>query len=74
MDVRRIVGANLKRLRIAAGLTQEQLAERSGFSQQYLSETENGKRNPSVVSLYEIGEALGVSLVQLVQTANDQET
>ncbi len=35
MDMRQLVGSNLKRVRQEKGLTQEQLAEVSGFSQQY---------------------------------------
>lgn len=66
MDMRRIVGENVRRARLAAGLTQEQLAERSGFSQQYLSGLEQGKRNPTIVSIYELANALGVSHVELV--------
>ena len=50
-------------------MTQEQLAERSGFSQQYISGLEHGKRNPTIVSIYEIGQALGVSHEQLVAVA-----
>lgn len=45
-------------LRKQAGLTQEQLAERSGFSQQYISKLEKGRRNPTVVTLYEIAQGL----------------
>ena len=67
MDMRRLVGRNLSRLRAAKGWTQEQLAEASGFSQQYLSELERGKRNPTILSLYEIAQALGVSHVELVR-------
>ena len=37
MDMRKLVGRNVKRIRQEKGLTQEQLAERSGFSQQYIS-------------------------------------
>lgn len=66
MDMRKLVGGNLKNARIAAGLTQEELAERSGFSQQYISGLERGKRNPTIVSIYELGQALGVSHEQLV--------
>jgi len=55
------------RLRKAAGLTQEQLAERSGLSQQYISRLEGGHRNPTVVTLHELAEALGVSHVELVR-------
>ena len=67
MDMRKLVGRNAARLRKAAGLTQEQLAERSGFSQQYISKLEQGRRNPTVVTLYELAEALGVSHVELVR-------
>ncbi len=67
MDMRKLVGRNAARLRAAAGRTQEQLAERSGFSQQYISKLEQGRRNPTVVMLYELAEALGVSHVELVR-------
>jgi len=67
MDMRRIVGDNVKAARLAAHLTQEALAERSGFSQQYLSELESGKRNPTIVTIYEIALALGVSHEALVR-------
>ena len=59
MDMRKLVGRNAARLRQAAGLTQEQLAGRSGLSQQYLSDLERGKLNPTVLTLYELAEALG---------------
>lgn len=42
MDMRQLVDRNAARLRKATGLTQEQLAERSGLSQQYLSGLEQG--------------------------------
>ena len=67
MDMRRLVGRNLARIRRAHGLTQEQLEERSGFSQQYLSGLEQGRRNPTVVTVYEIAQALGVSHLDLLQ-------
>jgi transcriptional regulator with XRE-family HTH domain len=40
---------------------------RSGFSQQYLSSLERGRRNPTVITLFELARALGVSHVELVQ-------
>ena len=60
MDMRVLVGENVRRTRKLRGLTQEAFAEKSGFSQQYLSSLENGKRNPSVITLYEIAIALEV--------------
>jgi transcriptional regulator with XRE-family HTH domain len=67
MDMRALVGQNVKRLRLKTGLTQEQFAEKSGFSQQYLSTLERGRRNPSIVTIYELAMALGVSHVELVR-------
>lgn len=67
MDMRKLVGKNLGRLRREKGLTQEDLAALSGLSQQYLSGLERGQRNPTVVTLYELALALGVSHIELVQ-------
>ena len=66
MDMRKLVGDNCARLRKAKGWTQEELAERSGLSQQYLSDLERGKRNPTIVTIYEIAIALEVSHMELV--------
>lgn len=66
MDMRKLVGRNFARLREQLDLTQEQVAERSGFSQQYISGLENGRRNPTIVSLYELALSLGVTQVDLV--------
>lgn len=71
MDMRKLVGRNFTRLRKEKGLTQEELEARSGFSQQYLSGLEQGKRNPTVITLYELSQALGVSHMDLVRP--DQE-
>lgn len=67
MDMRRLVGRNVKAARLKAKLSQEQLAERSGFTQQYLSGLERGQRNPTIVSLYEIAQALGTTPIELLQ-------
>lgn len=66
MDMRRLLGRNAKRARVHAQLTQEQLSERSGFSQQYISDLERGLRNPTIVSLYELAQALHTTPVALI--------
>jgi transcriptional regulator with XRE-family HTH domain len=72
MDMRKLVGRNVKRIRQEKGLTQEQLADLSGFSQQYISGLEQGRRNPTVVSLYELATALGVSHIELVRVIDEE--
>jgi transcriptional regulator with XRE-family HTH domain len=68
MDMRRLVGLNVKRLRERKGLTQEQFAELSGFSQQYISSLERGRRNPTIITIYELSLALGASHMDLVRS------
>ena len=67
MDVRRLVGINFRALRTARGLTQEQAAELTGVSQQYISGLEQGRRNPTVVSVHDIAQALGVEYFELLK-------
>ncbi|WP_237183545.1 helix-turn-helix domain-containing protein [Roseovarius mucosus] len=69
--MRELVGRNFARLRNQKGLTQEQVAERSGISQQYLSGLENGRRNPTVITLHDLAEALGVKPVDLIAPNGD---
>jgi len=66
MDMRKLVCRNCARLRLAKGFTQEQFAEVSGVTQQYVSGLERGRRNPTVITLYHLASALGVSHVELV--------
>lgn len=71
MDMRHLVGRNFARIRRERGFTQEQLEATSGFSQQYLSGLERGKRNPTIVTLYELSQALGVSHLDLLRSDRD---
>jgi transcriptional regulator with XRE-family HTH domain len=68
-DVRRMVGRNVQRLRIAAGLSQAKLAERMGVDRAYVSGLELGQRNPTIVTLWHIAKALEVK----VRTFFDEE-
>lgn len=66
--MRVLVGQNFSRLRQKAGLTQEEVAERSGFSQQFISGLERGHRNPTVVSIFELTQAIGAEPIDLFQS------
>ena len=59
MDIRRVVGKNVRRYRIEAELSQEELAAGMG-EQGYVSRLEAGKRNPTIVEIWHVAEALGV--------------
>ena len=66
MDMRKLVGGNVSRIRKERGLTQEQLSELSGLSQQYISDLERGKRNPTIVTIYELAMAMKVEHLDLL--------
>lgn len=67
MDMRHLVGRNVQRTRSKNRLTQQQLAEISGFSRQSISGLGKGRRNPTLVTLDELAQALGVSHVDLLR-------
>lgn len=66
MDVERLVGWNVQRLRKAKGFSQEELALRIEIvAQSYVSFLEGGHRNPTSVLLYLIAKAIGCSVGDL---------
>ncbi len=66
MDVRERVGLNLQRLRRERELSQEELSHRAKIHQTYLSGVERGRRNPSLLVLDRIAEALGIDVSELL--------
>jgi transcriptional regulator with XRE-family HTH domain len=73
MDMRRVVALNLRRLREKAGLSQEELAARAGLARTYISGIENGRRNPTVIVLYEIATQLGADPRELLDPTITKE-
>jgi transcriptional regulator with XRE-family HTH domain len=66
MDVRSRVGANVKRLREAKGLSQEELAFDAEMHRTYVSGIERGKRNPTVTVVERLADALGAKASELL--------
>ncbi|MFI4992453.1 MAG: helix-turn-helix domain-containing protein [Solirubrobacterales bacterium] len=56
------IGARLQQQRLAAGLTQQQLAVASGIAQADISRIERGQINPTAATLQTLGAPLGVTL------------
>jgi transcriptional regulator with XRE-family HTH domain len=67
MDIRMMVGENVRRCREAAGLSQEELAARMGVEQGYISRLEAGNRNPTIVTVWHAAQALGVGAATLFE-------
>lgn len=66
MDLRVVVGHNIRRERERLGLPQDELAHRAEIHVTYLSGVENGRRNITLNVLERLAAALGVSEAALV--------
>lgn len=62
---RRRFGAAVRKRRLDLGLSQEELAERSGLHRTYISDVERGARNVSLDNIGRIACSLGVSISSL---------
>lgn len=62
---REIIATNLRKFRAIKRISQEELAELSDLSQQYICSIENAKVNPSIFTMMKIAEALNVSVNDL---------
>lgn len=65
MKKKNIVGENIRRLRLKFGLTQEEIALKSGLSQGYINQLESGKRRFTQKSLELIADALSIPMAEL---------
>lgn len=59
-------GAVLRRLRLAAGLTQEQLALEAELRRTYVSILELGQQQPTLTTILKLAAALGLSASEIV--------
>ena len=67
MDMREQVGRNLRRLRQKAGISQEELAFRAELNRGYINGIERFVRNPTVLVLQKIAQALNVEPSDLLK-------
>ncbi len=65
-------GRKIKELRRKKNMTQQELAEKCGFTNSLLSKIENGQTGSAVATLSKIASALGVTLAWLLQEETDQ--
>ena len=61
-------GDRVRKARLALGLSQEKFAFDCGLDRTYISSVERGKRNVSLINIYRIAEALGISPSELLAT------
>lgn len=65
MDVRALVARNIRRLRVAGGMSQEGLALEAGVDRSYMSRLERGLENPTIALLARLSKALQAPIADL---------
>jgi transcriptional regulator with XRE-family HTH domain len=66
-DPRSIIGAAIRKRRLALGLSQEGLAEKSDLHWTYISGVERGQRNISLINIVRVARALGTTASELLE-------
>jgi transcriptional regulator with XRE-family HTH domain len=67
------LGSEIRRRRLALGLTLDDLSERSGLSPHYLSTLENDRRDPHVSTLVAVAKGLRVAAAELLAAVQPAE-
>lgn len=67
MEPKEQLGVNLKRLRLAAGLTQMELSNRSGLDMAEISRLERGVKDPRLSTIVRLATGLEVDARDLVR-------
>lgn len=57
----------MRRIRLAAGLSQDEIAVRMGVEQTYVSGLERGVRNPTLTTMDRAASALNVRITELLE-------
>lgn len=61
-----MLGEELKKARLKAGLTQEQVAARAKISREYVSQMERNRQSPTVEMLLRVCQILGTSASRVI--------
>ena len=69
-----LVARNIRRLRVARGLSQEMLAVDAGIDRTYVSRLERGLENPTVAVLEKLARALSSNIEELFRVPRAGET
>ena len=74
MEIKHLIGIQIKNLRKSKGMTQEEFAEKAGISSKYLSSIERGKENPTLDTLLRLLTLLDIEFTEVFNGKNRQKS
>ena len=72
LTIERAFGEVLRELRKQKKFSQEELAFESGLDRSFISLLETGRQQPSLITIFQLAKALGVSPSQLISSVEEK--
>ncbi|WEV44836.1 helix-turn-helix domain-containing protein [Streptococcaceae bacterium ESL0687] len=72
MDINKIIGKNLKRIRASKGISLASLSDLSTISKGMLSQIENGETNPTINTIWKICSGLNIPYTALLEENTEE--
>jgi transcriptional regulator with XRE-family HTH domain len=72
MEFEKILGEELRKIRVEKGLSQEALGFESDYHRTYISQIERGEKNVSFVAIFKIANALDIKLSELIRNVEER--
>ncbi|MCX6756305.1 MAG: helix-turn-helix transcriptional regulator [Candidatus Nomurabacteria bacterium] len=67
MNSAKKLGENMKKIRVAKGMTQGDICRALDVDRAYISNVESGNKNPTLSTITKLAKALGVSIDELLK-------
>ena len=67
MNSAKKLGENMKKIRLAKGMTQGDICRKLEVDRAYISNIESGNKNPTLSTITNLAKALGVSIDELLK-------
>lgn len=74
MDTKEMIGSRIREIRTKKGMTQEALAEKMGINPKFISSIERGKENPTLNTIINLADSLGVPIGEVFSFLELQDT
>lgn len=73
MEIQELLALNLRRIRVAKNISQDELALLAGVERAYVGHIERGKKNPTILTLNKLAKALDCKVYNFFEIDKDEK-